>query len=91
MRVGSDGADSTLENAYSEAALFGLTASEARKQAAQVAKVCGSWKAHFTRSGVTATDIDYLAHFIDRDFLKDQREELTALSARRAKPGVRKR
>jgi serine/threonine-protein kinase HipA len=91
MRVGKDGADSTLENAFSEAALFGLSASEARKQAAQVAKVCSSWKEHFARSGVSAADLEYLARFVDRDFLKDQREELAVESGRRPKQRVRKR
>jgi len=73
MRVGRDGADSSLQNAFSEAALFGLSARQARDQAARVAAVCDGWKAHFVRAGVTRTDVDQLARFIDRDFLRDQR------------------
>jgi len=91
MRVGKDGADSTLENASSEAALFGLSAAEARKHATQVARVCSGWIEHFAQSGVSAADIGHLARFVDRDFLKNQREELAAASERRPKPRLRKR
>jgi len=84
MRVGRDGADSTIENAMSEAALFGLSADEARAEAARVAKVCDEWKVHFAAAGVRSADIEYLAQFIDRDFLREQRKELTARGARRS-------
>jgi serine/threonine-protein kinase HipA len=83
MRVGRDGADSTIENAYSEASLFGLSADEARTEAAKVARVCDQWKSHFVHVGVGATDIEYLSQFIDRDFLLVQRGALAAKSARR--------
>jgi serine/threonine-protein kinase HipA len=78
MRVGQDGADASIENACSEAALFGLSAAEAWAQAARVAKVCSQWKLHFSQAGVGATDIEHLSRFIDRDFLRTQRESLTA-------------
>jgi serine/threonine-protein kinase HipA len=84
MRVGRDGADSTIENACSEASLFGLSADEARIEAALVAKVCGQWKPHFAEAGVSSRDIEYLAQFIDRDFLLGQRNSLTAKAPRRA-------
>jgi len=73
MRVGRDGADSTIENACSEAALFGLTLNEAKNEAARVAQVCKGWKAHFAGAGVRRSDIEYLSQFIDRDFLRQQR------------------
>lgn len=86
MRIGRDGADSTVENALSEAALFGLSGAEARAQAAQVANVCAGWKKHFTQAGVSASDVDYLARFIDRDFLRSQRDETAgATRARRGR------
>jgi serine/threonine-protein kinase HipA len=91
MRVGRDGADSTIENAMSEAAMFGLSAEEARVEAAQVATVCDEWKAHFAAAGVTASDIEYQAQFIDRDFLRDQRNELAPRASRRAGTTPRKR
>jgi len=82
MRVGRDGADSTIENACSEAALFGLSAAEARAEAARVAGVCDQWKSHFARAGVGSADIEYLSQFIDRDFLLTQRRALVAKSPR---------
>jgi len=91
MRVGRDGADSTIENACSEAALFGLSGTEARAQAVQVAAVCDQWKSHFARAGVGSSDITYLAQFIDRDFLLAQRSGLTARTARRTPASPRKR
>jgi serine/threonine-protein kinase HipA len=83
MRVGRDGADSTIENACSEPSLFGLSADEARAEAARVAKVCEQWKPHFSQTGVSSGDIDYLSQFIDRDFLRTQRSSLTAKAPRR--------
>ena len=85
MRVGREGADSTLENACSEAALFGLSADEARGQAADVAQVCDGWKSHFKEVGVGRTDIEYLAQFIDREFLALQRK---GFIARRPRPAA---
>jgi len=91
MRVGRDAADATIENALSEAALFGLSADEARAEAAEVASVCGGWRAHFANAGVTASDIDYLSQFIDREFLLRQRSDLMKRVARTAKGAKRKR
>jgi serine/threonine-protein kinase HipA len=91
MRVGREGADSTIENACSEAALFGLSADEARAQATQVAQVCDGWKSQFKEAGVGRTDIEYLAQFIDRDFLLQQRKALIASRSGRAAPRPRKR
>jgi len=91
MRVGRDGADSTLENALSEAAFFGLSAAEAKSETAQVAAVCNDWKTHFAAAGVTNGDIEYLAQFIDRDFLRDQRKDLAPRSPRRVSATARKR
>jgi serine/threonine-protein kinase HipA len=91
MRVGRDGADSTIDNACSEAALFGVSAGEARAEAARVAGVCDQWKSHFARAGVGSADIEYLSQFIDRDFLLTQRRALAAKSPRRATASPRKR
>ncbi len=74
MRVGNAEADSTIDNALSQAALFGLGAAQAGREAMTVARVCGTWKKHFAQEGVVARDVEYLARFIDRDFLKRQRE-----------------
>jgi serine/threonine-protein kinase HipA len=73
MRVGADGADSTLRNALSEHAQFGLKRAEAETQVRQVVAVVDQWKPHFAAAGVTARDIESLAQQIDRPFLADQR------------------
>lgn len=91
MRVGRDGADSTVENASSEAALFGLSAGEARTQAAQVASACDQWRSHFAQAGVGSRDIEYLSQFIDRDFLLGQRKALTASGAGRERAPRRRK
>jgi serine/threonine-protein kinase HipA len=91
MRVGRDGADSTIENAYSEASLFGLSADEARTEATEVARVCEQWKSHFAQIGVTRSDIEYLSQFIDRDFLLSQRSGLTGGGVRRTSARARSR
>jgi serine/threonine-protein kinase HipA len=84
MRIGRDGADSTIKNACSEAALFGLSAAEAGVEAAAVATACGQWRSNFGEAGVARADLEYLAQFIDRDFLRQQREGLIETVARRA-------
>jgi serine/threonine-protein kinase HipA len=75
MRVGEQAADSTLANALSMAALFGLRKDEAAGAARAVAAVVDGWKEHFAACGVTPQDIDYYAQQIDRPFLREQREE----------------
>ena len=74
MRVGVDMADSTLVNAQSEAAQFGLAPREARQAVREVAAVVAQWQTHFAAQGVTQADIDQLAQQIDRPFLREQRE-----------------
>lgn len=76
MRAGVDEADSTIANALSEARQFGLSTAQARNEAAATARVCASWKEHFKAARVSGRDIDYLAQFIDRDFLRQQRAEV---------------
>lgn len=73
MRVGHDGHESTLANAMSEAALFGLSTAAARQAIKTVAQAVDNWRAHFAQAGVKAADIEWLAAQIDRPFLKDQR------------------
>lgn len=75
MRVGEQAADSTLANALSMSALFGLKKDDAAKEARSVAETVSGWKEHFGACGVTAADIELYAEQIDRPFLRDQREE----------------
>lgn len=76
MIVGDDVADSTLTNALSQHALFGLKMSEARQQIQQVCDAVSTWQAHFATVGVTPGDIASLARQIDRPFLLQQRENV---------------
>ncbi|MDP1902271.1 MAG: HipA domain-containing protein [Rubrivivax sp.] len=75
MRVGADMADSTIANALSEHAQFGLKRDEAEAQVRQVVAVAAGWKDHFAAAGVRSADIESLAQQIDRPFLADQRRE----------------
>lgn len=79
MRVGKQGAESTLDNALSEPASFALTRARAQAVAAEVAQVVQGWRAQFRASGVSARDLRTLAEQIDRPFLREQREAAAAL------------
>lgn len=74
MRIGANGADSTLENALSECAQFGMKKAEAADQLRHVCVVVAHWKQHFASTGVLARDIESLSGQIDRPFLQDQRQ-----------------
>ncbi|MDZ4143114.1 MAG: HipA domain-containing protein [Burkholderiales bacterium] len=73
MRVGAQAADSTLANALSECAQFGLKKTEAQAQVQAVCKVVDGWQAHFAQTGVRPGDIESLAGQVDRGFLREQR------------------
>ncbi|MFD0666989.1 type II toxin-antitoxin system HipA family toxin [Ramlibacter sp. MAHUQ-53] len=70
MRVGEQGSESTLGNALSASAQFGLKPKAAREIVSEVRTGVGQWAAHFRAHGVRRRDIDYLARFVDRDALK---------------------
>ena len=82
LRVGAQGADSTLENALSECAQFGLKPAAAREQLRVVARAVEQWREHFTAQGVRSGDIDLLAEQIDRPFLREQRAPYARSSTR---------
>jgi serine/threonine-protein kinase HipA len=73
MRVGTQGTESTLENAISEHSLFGLRYDEAVAEIARVARCVEGWAAHFKAAGVSTSDLTQLAAQIDRPFLREQR------------------
>lgn len=75
LTVGRLGAESTLANAMSSAAQFGLRAAAARTVVREVCAAVEGWKQAFSDAGVKDNDIDYLARFIDRDALRLQRAE----------------
>ena len=73
MRVGRQQADATLDNALSDAALFGLTPDEAGDVVRALVRVVEGWTGHFGRCGVAPRDLEVLAASIDRPFLRGQR------------------
>lgn len=75
MRVGEDGADSSLANAMSMCRMFALKEAEATASVRRVSRVVDGWKAHFAERGVVARDIESYAEQIDGPFLKDQRDD----------------
>jgi serine/threonine-protein kinase HipA len=79
MRVGTEAADSTLENAASMHSMFGLSQLQAAQSIASVCAVVSTWKQHFRACGVSKRDIELTAEQVDRPFLKDQHD--AALSA----------
>jgi serine/threonine-protein kinase HipA len=72
---GTQGRDSTLENAMSQCDAFGLLPAEAAAEVAGVINVVSTWQAHFTQAGVTARDIESLADRIDGEQLLTQRTD----------------
>ena len=70
---GTQGRDSTLENAMSQSEAFGLLPAEAAAEVAAVIEVVNTWKEHFAQAGVTVRDIASLAERIDGDTLLSQR------------------
>ncbi len=73
MRVGRDGAESTLDNALSEHRAFALTLAEAKAACRAVARAVDGWQAHFAAAGVAPRHLALLASQIDRDALHAQR------------------
>ena len=78
MRVGRDGAVSTLANALSEHRSFAFTLPRAQQVVAEVANVVNGWQAHFKKAGVSKQDLALLSQHIDRAFLREQREAALA-------------
>jgi len=70
---GTQGRDSTLENAMSQCDAFGLLPTEAAAEVAIVISVVGAWQDHFAQAGVTVRDIASLAERIDGEELLNQR------------------
>jgi serine/threonine-protein kinase HipA len=74
LRVGADGADSTLDNALSMSGQFGLKPAAAQAELRRVAEVVSGWREHFASVGVRPGDIELIAEQVDRPFLREQRE-----------------
>lgn len=76
MRIGSSGADSTIDNAMSECRALALTKARAQAICAEAARVIVKWRLHFNAHKISPRDIYRLAQQIDRAFLKEQTEAL---------------
>ncbi|MGE4241035.1 hypothetical protein [Ramlibacter sp.] len=79
------GNESSLDNALSAAAEFGLSRDAGARIVTEVAEGIAGWKDAFRACGVEAKDIDYVARFVDRDALRAQRDAHAAPKPRRAK------
>lgn len=75
MRVGSRDTESSLENALSEVAAFGLKRDQAIDIVRDICDVVNGWKAHFLSCGVQPRDVEELAQYIDGDALSSQRAQ----------------
>jgi serine/threonine-protein kinase HipA len=73
MRVGKDGAASTLANALSECQQFGLKEFQAKVIIQEINQVINRWSVHFANSGVGIETVDQVRVFVDGSFLKEQR------------------
>ena len=77
--VGTEGRDSTLSNAMSQCALFGLDDAAAIQEVLGVIAIVNHWRKHFKACGVSAADIENLAERIDGDeLLRERRGFLSA-------------
>lgn len=76
MVVGRDGAVSTLDNALSNCASFGLKLPAARSIVQEVALVVSGWSAHFRACQVADQDIAVLAQYLDQGLPGQQRRTL---------------
>ncbi|MEI7514491.1 MAG: HipA domain-containing protein [Betaproteobacteria bacterium] len=73
MRVGKSQAESSLENALSEAQAFCLTKDAAVETIQRLAATVARWKEFFQSQGVSARDVDRMAQYIDGPVLRPQR------------------
>jgi len=91
---GADGRESSLSNAMSDFAMFGMTAEEAASQADGVVRAVANWRDHFLACGVTRGDIDFLAQAIEDSDVGRQRRsfepETAAREASARSAGVRR-
>jgi serine/threonine-protein kinase HipA len=74
MAVGDLATESTLVNALSQARQFGLKPDAAHAILREVASGVAGWKAAFAAKGVSNSDIELLAQFVDGDRLRVQRD-----------------
>ena len=74
LRVGKEQMDSTLDNAMSECATFGLSKDAAAELIRGICEVMAGWREFMSAQGVSARDVDALEMFIDGDKAAMRRE-----------------
>lgn len=87
---GTQGRESSLDNAMSECEAFGLTPAQAASEVQRVIAVVNTWQTHFGLMGVSPSDIDSLTQQIDGDYLLNQRQgfdgaKYTSVSAKKVR------
>jgi len=80
LRVGNGQAESSIENALSEAQAFGLKKDAAVESAKRIASAVDRWKEFFQTHGVADGNLQLMAPYIDGPLLKAQRAGLLARS-----------
>ncbi|MFY8103406.1 MAG: type II toxin-antitoxin system HipA family toxin [Ramlibacter sp.] len=70
LHVGEAGTESTLANALSGAAQFGLKPAAAREVVREICAVVDGWVPHFRACGVREAEIEHLARFINRQAVR---------------------
>jgi serine/threonine-protein kinase HipA len=78
MDVGERGTESSIDNAMSQAAAFGLRPDAAMKIVSAIAAVVDQWREHFQAAGVRDVDIQMLEQYIDGANLGRQRADVLA-------------
>lgn len=71
---GTEGRESTLDNAMSQCDAFGLPPAQAAAEVAAVIDVVNTWREHFAHAGVSRRDVESLAERIDGEALLTQRD-----------------
>jgi serine/threonine-protein kinase HipA len=89
--VGAEGRDSTLANAMSQCAQFGLEPRHAAAEVETVIAVVDTWQEHFRASGVTSSDLEDLAMRLDGEELATQRRSFSPAVYRDPVPRPKRR
>jgi serine/threonine-protein kinase HipA len=71
--ISEDSPDPLLSGAMAVCAQFDLAPLDAQTEIVKIIGVVNGWKVHFKEHGVTESDIEELANFIDSDDLFEQR------------------
>jgi serine/threonine-protein kinase HipA len=74
MRVGEQGAESSIANALSSAREFGLGKDRAVALCREISPAVNGWKAFFDGEGLAKKDIEQISNYVDGAWLIEQRQ-----------------